>query len=130
MAVRFRETRARFRERPRFLGLDTSPVPIVAAAILGVFLLTFSYSLNPAMSVLARISLAGAPLILTFAYVWIFRTGRRPNLDRDLFLCLMNGKTVSPLPPELQPVHPGVRRQAVRRQPKRVLNTRQNTGRL
>jgi hypothetical protein len=109
MAIQFRETRARFKERARFLGLETSPVPIVSAAVLSVFLLTFSYSSTPGMSIFVRTLLCGSPLLLTLAYIWLFKTGRRPNLDRDLFMWVMNGNTISPWPPAKQPIHPGYR---------------------
>jgi hypothetical protein len=107
MAIQFRETRARFKERVRFLGLETSPVPIVIAAVLSVLLITLSYYSNRDMSIFLRTLLCGSPLLLTLGYIWLFKTGRRPNLDRDLFMWVMNGNTVSPWPPASQPIHPG-----------------------
>jgi hypothetical protein len=119
MAIRFRETRARFRDRPRFLGLDTGPVPIAGAAVSGVFLLTFSYRVDPSMDTLLRLALSGSPLVLTVAYIWAFKTGRRPSLDRDLFMLIMNGKSASPLTPAAQPLHPAFRGRSIRMRRKR-----------
>jgi hypothetical protein len=110
MAVRFRDTRARFRERARFLGLETNPLPIVGAALAGALMLTFSFSVNPGMDSFVRTLLCCSPLILTIGYIWGLKTGRRPSFDRDLLMYFLNGKSVSPLSPQLQPLHPGIRR--------------------
>jgi hypothetical protein len=109
MAVRFRDTRARFRERARFLGLETNPLPIVGAALAGALMLTFSFSANPGMDSVPRTLLCCSPLILTIGYIWGLKTGRRPSFDRDLLMYFLNGKSVAPLSPGLQPLHPGIR---------------------
>lgn len=118
MAIRYRETRARFRERAKFLGMDTSPLPVVGAAVLSVLLMMLSYSVNPWMNIIVRTLMCGSPLLLTMGYIWSFKTGRRPYLDRDLFLFVMNGKVISPLTPREQPRHPGIPRRSDNRRPK------------
>jgi hypothetical protein len=110
MAIQFRETKSRFKGRPLFLGLNTSPVPLVATAVFSVISLTASFSNNPGMSLPLRLLICFAPSYLTVGYIWAFKTGRRPSFDRDLFMCLMNGKVASPAPLENQPLHPGIHR--------------------
>ena len=50
--------------------------------------------------------LSGSPFLLTYAYMRIFRNGRRPHMDRDLLYSVIYGRSVSPEPPVRQPVHP------------------------
>jgi hypothetical protein len=109
MAIQFRETKSRFKGRPLFLGLNTSPVPLVAAAVFSIISLTASFTNNPGMSLPVRLLICFAPTYLTVGYIWAFKTGRRPSFDRDLLMCVMNGKVASPTPSEKQPLHPGIR---------------------
>jgi hypothetical protein len=109
MAIQFRETKSRFKGRPLFLGLDTSPVPVVATAVFSIISLTTSFTHNPGMPLPVRLLLCFAPTYLTVGYIWAFKTGRRPSFDRDLLMCFMNGRVASPAPPEKQPFHPGAR---------------------
>ena len=110
MAIQFRETKSRFKGRPLFLGLNTSPLPVVAAAVFSVISLTASFTNNPGMSLPVRLLICFAPTYLLVGYIWAFKTGRRPSFDRDMFMCVMNGKVASPAPLEKQPLHPGIRR--------------------
>lgn len=50
--------------------------------------------------------LAMSPFALTYAYMRVFRNGRRPYMDRDLLYSVIYGRSVSPEPPVRQPVHP------------------------
>jgi hypothetical protein len=118
MAIQFRETRSRFRERALFLGLNTSPVPVVAAAVVSVLLLLATTMNYPEMSLILRLITCGAPFYLTIAYIWGFKTNRRPSLDRDVFMWLINGNVASPVPPSKQPIHPGLPYRSQRRRPK------------
>ena len=50
--------------------------------------------------------LSASPFVLTYAYLRAFKTGRRPYFDRDLYFYFINGRGVSPAPPNRQPIHP------------------------
>ena len=106
MAIGYRDTRARFRDRARFMGLDTTPLPVLAAGMAGLVLLTLSYAADAGWPLAVRLAVCGSPFFGTVGYLWAFRTNRRPYFDRDLFCLLINGRSESPRPPQYQPLSP------------------------
>jgi hypothetical protein len=49
------------------------------------------------------------PFVMTFGYLLIFVTGRRPHFTRDLVCLYLYGRALSPLPPGKQPQNPARR---------------------
>jgi hypothetical protein len=101
-----RDTRARFRKRVKFLGIEGGLIPLIISGATSLVLLQalqFSgRSGNPAL-----IGLAALPLAGTFGYLMLLVSGRRPHFARDLIFSLINGRAVSPVPPAQRIRHPG-----------------------
>jgi hypothetical protein len=102
-----RETGARLRKRVKFLGVEGGVLPLVVAGTISAGLvLPATQPVNPGL-----LCVAVAPFFLTFGYMLVFVTNRRPHFARDfLFLCFGGAKSVSPKIPNQQPRHPGMPR--------------------
>jgi hypothetical protein len=101
----YRETKARFRRSVRFWGIEGGVIPLTASGLVSLFLLvTLSQDAN-GDAVLNGL-LTVSPFALTYGYMWVFRSNRRPYMDRDLFYAFIYGRSVSPEPSSRQPVHP------------------------
>lgn len=98
-----RDTHARSTTRVRFLGVEGGVLPVLAAAGGSLFLLLLADLLKS----LVLYGLAPFPFLLTYSYLLLFVTGRRPHFARDVARALVLGRAVSPLIPKLQPRHPG-----------------------
>lgn len=97
-----RDTHARSTTRVRFLGVEGGVLPVLAAAGGSLVLLLLANLLKS----LVVYVLAPFPFVLTYGYLLLFVTGRRPHFARDLARALVLGRAVSPLTPKLQPRHP------------------------
>jgi hypothetical protein len=97
-----RDTHARSTTRTKFLGVEGGVLPILSAAGGSLVLLLLANALKSA----ALYVLAPFPFVLTYGYLLVFVTGRRPHFARDVARALVLGKAVSPLTPKLQPRHP------------------------
>ena len=53
--------------------------------------------------------LGAMPFVVTFGYLLLFVTGRRPHFTRDLVCLFLYGRSISPLPPGKQPQDPARR---------------------
>jgi hypothetical protein len=97
-----RDTRSKLKARIKFFGVEGGIYPVIISAALSAMLLSVAaQSGSIALSLLAT-----TPFVLTFLYLLIFVTGRRPHFTRDLVCLVLNGKAVGPRPPPLQPLHP------------------------
>jgi hypothetical protein len=111
----YRETKAWLRKRVKLLGVEGGVLPLAISGFATMGLLAVSYAhTDGGGEPLPRTVVSLLPCVLTYSYLWIFKTGRRPHFDRDLLYALLYGKAVSPLPPSLQPVHPVLGRRAPR----------------
>jgi hypothetical protein len=100
-----RDTHARSTTRVRFLGVEGGVLPVLSAAGGSLALLLLANLLKS----LALYVLAPFPFLLTYGYLLLFVTGRRPHFARDVARTLVLGKAVSPMMPKYQPIHPGLK---------------------
>jgi hypothetical protein len=80
-------------------------LPLIISAAASAFLI----SIASQQGSVALACLGATPFVLTFLYMLIFQTGRRPHFTRDLVELFLQGKAISPLAPAYQPRNPGIR---------------------
>jgi hypothetical protein len=98
-----RDTQARFNRRIKFWKVEGGVVPVIGSAAFSAILFSIAaQSPNP----VPMACLAALPFGLTFGYLLIFVTGRRPHFTRDLVCLALYGRSISPVPPKYQPRHP------------------------
>jgi hypothetical protein len=97
-----RDTKARFKLSISFLGVEGGVLPVVISAAVSAILISIASSRGS----IPLTVVACMPFVLTFGYLLIFVTGRRPHFTRDLVCLWLNGKAVSPVPPGLKPINP------------------------
>ena len=103
-----RDTRSKLRSRVKFLGVEGGVLPVVISGAVSAMLIAIG-----AQSGSIPLACVGStPFVLTFGYLLIFVTGRRPHFTRDLVCYFLNGRSISPLPPDKQPQNPVGRRRA------------------
>ena len=103
-----RDTRSKLRSRVKFLGVEGGVSPVVISGAVSAMLIAIG-----AQSDSIPLACVGStPFVLTFGYLLIFVTGRRPHFTRDLVCYFLNGRSISPLPPDKQPQNPAGRRRA------------------
>ena len=103
-----RDTRSKLRSRVKFLGVEGGVLPVVvSAAVSGMLIAIASQSGSIPLACLGSM-----PFVLTFGYLLIFVTGRRPHFTRDLVCLFLYGRAISPLPPGKQPQNPARRGRA------------------
>jgi hypothetical protein len=101
-----RDTHARFSLRIKFWKVEGGVLPVViSAAVSSMLVAIASQSGSIPMACLGLM-----PFLCTFGYLLIFVNGRRPHFTRDLVCLWLNGRSVSPRPPGLQPVNPAKER--------------------
>lgn len=100
--ISLRDTHARFRSRIKFWGVEGGVLPVVVSAAISAILISVAAQRGS----IPLACLACLPFVLTFGYLLIFVTGRRPHFTRDLVCWFLYGRALSPLPPSKQPVHP------------------------
>ena len=83
-------------------------MPVIVSASVSAILITVA---SQSGSILDA-CLGALPFVLTFGYMLIFVTGRRPHFTRDLAGVVLNGRALSPRPPGLQPRNPAGRGRA------------------
>jgi hypothetical protein len=115
--MQLRDTKARFRRRVKFLGVEGGVLPLVISGGLSVFLVSAA-SLNgggfPLMAV------GALPFCLVYAYLALFVTGQRPHWSADQLRLILHGRAVPTRRPADFPQHPaltksprGIRQHAV-----------------
>ena len=97
-----RDTRARFRPSVKFFGVEGGVLPVIISAAASAILITMASQSGS----ITDACLGALPFVLTFSYMALFVTGRRPHFTRDLVCVALNGRCLSPLPPSEQPLHP------------------------
>jgi hypothetical protein len=101
-----RDTRSKLNPRVKFLGVEGGVLPVVISAALSALLISIAaQSANP----IPMACLGSMPFVVTFGYLLIFVTGRRPHFVRDLVCLFLYGRSISPLPPRKQPQNPARR---------------------
>ena len=80
-------------------------MPVIVSASVSAVLITVA---SQSGSILDA-CLGALPFVLTFGYMLIFVTGRRPHFTRDLAGVVLNGRALSPSPPTQQPRNPARR---------------------
>jgi hypothetical protein len=100
-----RDTQARLRGKVKFLGVEGGVMPVVISAGVSAILITVA---SQSGSILDA-CLGALPFVLTFGYMLIFVTGRRPYFARDLVCRVLMGRCLSPLPPQKQPQNPATK---------------------
>jgi len=89
----------------KFLGVEGGVMPVIVSASVSAVLITVA---SQSGSILDA-CLGALPFVLTFGYMLIFVTGRRPHFTRDLAGVVLNGRALSPSPPTQQPRNPARR---------------------
>jgi len=98
-----RDTRSKLNPRVKFLGVEGGVLPVVISAAVSALLISIAaQSANP----IPMVCLGAMPFVLTFGYLLIFVTGRRPHFTRDTVCVVLLGRAISPLPPNKQPINP------------------------
>jgi hypothetical protein len=100
-----RDTKARFRKRVRFLGVEGGVLPLAISGGVSAALALGASQLHGKV----WMALALAPFVLTFIYMLVFITGRRPHFARDIAAICLSPRTfraLSPASPGSQPRHP------------------------
>jgi len=97
-----RDTRAKLRAKVKFLGCEGGVLPIVISASISAMLIAIASQSGS----IPLACLGSVPFVLTFGYLLIFVTGRRPHFTRDTVCVVLLGRAVSPLPPNKQPINP------------------------
>jgi hypothetical protein len=100
-----RDTQARLRLRIKFWGVEGGVLPVVISAALSAMLIAIASRSGS----IPMTCLGALPFVLTFGYMLLFVTGRRPHFTRDLVCVFLNGRSLSPVPPGKQPLNPAVR---------------------
>jgi hypothetical protein len=100
-----RDTQARLRLRIKFWGVEGGVLPVVISAALSAMLIAIASQSGS----IPMTCLGALPFVLTFGYMLLFVTGRRPHFTRDLVCVFLNGRSLSPVPPGKQPLNPAVR---------------------
>ena len=101
-----RDTRARFRKKVKFLGVEGGLKPLIGSGAVSLALINL-VEFSPAAGNPVAITFAVLPFLLTFAYLALLVSGRRPHFARDLLYSVLNGQAASPLPPAHRIKHPG-----------------------
>jgi len=109
--IAYRETKARFRKKVKFWGVEGGVLPVAVSAVVSAVMLLLAFQ-RPEWDPVSKTLLSASPFVLTYAYLRAFKTGRRPYFDRDLYFYFINGRGVSPAPPNRQPIHPVLGRKA------------------
>jgi hypothetical protein len=104
-----RDTRAKLRAKVKFLGCEGGVLQIVISASISAMLIAIASQSGS----IPLACLGSLPFVLTFGYLLIFVTGRRPHFTRDLVCLFLYGRALSPLPPAKQPQNPARRALAV-----------------
>jgi hypothetical protein len=100
-----RDTRSKLLARVKFLGVEGGVLPVVISGAVSAMLIAIASQSGS----IPLACLGSMPFVLTFGYLLIFVTGRRPHFTRD-FVCLyLYGRALSPLPPGKQPENPARR---------------------
>ena len=103
-----RDTRSKLLSRVKFLGVDGGVLPVViSGAVSAMLIATASQSGSIPLA-----CLGATPFVVTFGYLLIFVTGRRPHFMRDVVCLFLYGQAISPLPPGKQPQNPARRGRA------------------
>jgi len=97
-----RDTQARFSRRIKFWGAEGGVLPVVISAAVSALLISIASQSGS----IPLACLGSMPFVLTFGYLLIFVTGRRPHFTRDLACVVLIGRAISPLPPNKQPINP------------------------
>lgn len=100
-----RDTRARFRKKVKFLGMEGGLKPLIGSGAVSLALINV-VEFSPATGNPVAITFAVLPFLLTFAYLALLVSGRRPHFARDLLYAAINGHAASPLQPVQRLRHP------------------------
>ena len=100
-----RDTRSKLLSRVKFLGVEGGVLPVVISAAVSAMLIAIASQSGS----VPLACLGSLPFVLTFGYLLIFVTGRRPHFTRDLVCLYLYGRALSPLPPRKQPQNPARR---------------------
>jgi len=100
-----RDTRSKLRSKVKFLGVEGGVLPVVISAAFSAMLIAIASQSGS----IPLACLGSMPFVLTFGYLLIFVTGRRPHFTRDLVCLYLYGRALSPLPPGKQPRNPARR---------------------
>jgi hypothetical protein len=100
-----RDTRAKFRSKVKFFGVEGGVLPVVISGAVSAMLIAIASQSGS----IPLACLGSMPFVLTFGYLLIFVTGRRPHFTRDLVCLYLYGRALSPLPPGKQPQNPARR---------------------
>lgn len=104
-SLRFTETNSADDSKGRTWGLEGNLFWYLAgSAFTAVVILLVMFSVLK-VSFLFSVIVAAVPLVLTMAYVILFRQGKPPGYDRDCFDLWINGAGFGP-EPNNQPRHP------------------------
>lgn len=103
-----RDTRSKLRSKVKFLGVEGGVLPVVISAAVSAMLIAIASQAGN----IPLACLGSMPFVLTFGYLMIFVTGRRPHFTRDLVCLCLYGRAISPLPPGKQPQNPAGRGRA------------------
>ena len=77
-------------------------MPVIISAAVSAIMITMASQSGS----ITDACLGASPFVVTFCYMAIFVTGRRPHFTRDVVCVMLNGRSLSPLPPAEQPLHP------------------------
>jgi hypothetical protein len=97
-----RDTRSKLRSKVKFLGTEGGVLPVVVSASVSAMLIAIASQSGS----IPLACLGSMPFVMTFGYLLIFVTGRRPHFTRDLACVVLIGRAISPLPPNKQPINP------------------------
>jgi len=100
-----RDTRAKFSSKVKFFGVEDGVLPVVISGAVSAMLIAIASQSGS----IPLACLGSMPFVLTFGYLLIFVTGRRPHFTRDLVCLHLYGRALSPLPPGKQPQNPARR---------------------
>jgi len=100
-----RDTRSKLTSRVKFLGVEGGVLPVIVPGAVSSMLIAIAAQSGS----IPMACLGAMPFVLTFGYLLIFVTGRRPHFTRDVVCRFLYGRALSPRPPGLQPVNPARR---------------------
>src|SRR5262249_8369173 len=100
-----RDTRSKLTSRVKFLGVEGGVLPVIVSGAVSSMLIAIAAQSGS----IPMACLGAMPFVLTFGYLLIFVTGRRPHFTRDVVCRFLYGRALSPRPPGLQPVNPARR---------------------
>ena len=99
-----RDTKARWRNRVPFLGVEGGVYPLIISGAVSIFLILGATFMHPDWQ---GFGIALVPFAVTWSYMRLFLTGKRPHYARDFAAGLRpHSRYLSPAPPRIQPVHP------------------------